>query len=302
MSLGGLSLSALVVSAASIALLHTLAPDHWMPFAALGRAQGWSRARLCGITLVGGVGHVGSSFLLGALGLGAGWALDAVQWMQGRRGGLALYGLVGFGLLYGLWGLWRARRWRYAHPHRDGSMHAHPHERGQEHEHDHEHDHEHEHEHKHKQDHEHEHERDHEHHHEPAPEHEHRHAHDAAGAHAHAHAGAHAQGGARAHGHGHSHDLSTRRLTAWTVFVVFVLGPCEPLIPIMFAGWQHGWRGIVWPTIAFAACTFAMMVGLALLAHAGFALVRLRRLERYVHALSGATIAATGLFVLALGI
>ncbi len=235
----GIGLSALAGSAASIALLHTFAPDHWMPFAALGRAQGWSRARLAGITVIAGLGHVGSSILLGALGLGAGFALDAIQWLQGHRGAIALYGLVGFGAAYALWGVWRARRWALAHPHRDGSMHAHAH--------------------------------DHEHEHEPE--------------------------------HGHLHGgLSARRITAWTVFLVFVLGPCEPLIPIMFAGWQYGWQGIVWPTVAFGVATIGTMLALTFLAHAGFRLVRLARWERYSHAISGATIAATGLLVLALGI
>ena len=36
---------ALVAAAISIGSIHTLAPDHWVPFAALARAQRWSARR-----------------------------------------------------------------------------------------------------------------------------------------------------------------------------------------------------------------------------------------------------------------
>ena len=35
-------LAALIAGAATVGTLHTLAPDHWLPFAALGRANRWS--------------------------------------------------------------------------------------------------------------------------------------------------------------------------------------------------------------------------------------------------------------------
>jgi nickel/cobalt exporter len=41
---------AIAVTAAKVGSLHTLAPDHWVPFAALGRAQRWSAARTVRIT------------------------------------------------------------------------------------------------------------------------------------------------------------------------------------------------------------------------------------------------------------
>ena len=62
--MSGLAL-ALVVAAASLGSVHTLAPDHWMPFAALARAEGWTARRTAMITAVCGLGHVTVSVLLG---------------------------------------------------------------------------------------------------------------------------------------------------------------------------------------------------------------------------------------------
>lgn len=91
-------------------------------------------------------------------------------------------------------------------------------------------------------------------------------------------------------------------MTAWTLFVVFVLGPCEALVPIMFAGFQLGTVGVLSVTAAFSIVTLATMTGLALMAHAGFKLVRHELLERHIHALTGATITGTAAAVLLLGI
>src|SRR5674476_307164 len=62
-------------SAASVGALHTLAPDHWVPFAALARAQKWSAAKTARITVLCGFGHVTVSALLGLLGLVFGRAI-----------------------------------------------------------------------------------------------------------------------------------------------------------------------------------------------------------------------------------
>ena len=110
----------LALAAVSIGALHTLAPDHWVPFAALARARGWSAARTARITLACGFGHVTVSALLGLLGLLFGRAIfeRAGQRMEAVAGVL----LVGFGLAYGAWGLRRAAGRKvhgHAHAHYD---------------------------------------------------------------------------------------------------------------------------------------------------------------------------------------
>ena len=112
---GGLFLT-LAGAAASVGALHTLAPDHWVPFAALARAQQWSAAKTARVTFLCGFGHVTVSALLGLLGLAFGRAVfeSAGQKMEAVAGIL----LVGFGLAYGVWGLRRAAGRRvHGHPH-----------------------------------------------------------------------------------------------------------------------------------------------------------------------------------------
>jgi nickel/cobalt exporter len=107
-------------AAVSVGALHTLAPDHWVPFAALARAQKWSASKTARITFVCGFGHVTVSALLGLLGLLFGRAIFART--GARMEAVAGVLLVGFGLAYGVWGMRRAAGRRvhgHAHAHYD---------------------------------------------------------------------------------------------------------------------------------------------------------------------------------------
>jgi putative Mn2+ efflux pump MntP len=109
---------ALAGAAISVGALHTLAPDHWVPFAAIARVQGWSAGRTARVTFLCGFGHVTVSALLGLLGVAFGRRVfeTAGEKMEAVAGIL----LIGFGLAYGVWGLRRAAG-RHVH----GHTHAH---------------------------------------------------------------------------------------------------------------------------------------------------------------------------------
>jgi nickel/cobalt exporter len=94
---------ALAALAASVGALHSLAPDHWVPFAAVARARGWSAGRTARVTLLCGFGHVSASVILGLVALVLGREVFAA--LGARLESLAGVLLVAFGLLYGLWGL-----------------------------------------------------------------------------------------------------------------------------------------------------------------------------------------------------
>ncbi len=112
---GGLFL-ALLGGAVSVGSLHSLAPDHWVPFAALARAQGWPVRKTALVTFLCGFGHVTVSALLGLLGLLFG--RQVFERIGQRMESVAGLLLVGFGLAYGLWGLKRAvGRKVHGHPH-----------------------------------------------------------------------------------------------------------------------------------------------------------------------------------------
>lgn len=209
---------ALAGAAVTVGALHTLAPDHWVPFAALARAQGWSRGRTARVTFLCGFGHVTVSALLGLLGLAfgrkvfetAGAAMEAVAGIL----------LVGFGLAYGAWGLRRAA-------------------------------------------------------------------------------------GRRVHGHAHArydhvHDAS--KATAFSLFLLFSADPCVAVIPLLFAAAPLGLAPTAGIVLLYEAATIGTMISFVLAARAGVTRLRLPWLDLWGDAVAGGLIAATGVFVMALGI
>lgn len=110
----------LALTAATVGSLHTLAPDHWMPFAALARARKWSALKTARVTFLCGFGHVTASAVLGVIGLFIG--MDVVAALGMRLESVATLILIGFGLLYCVWGVRRAvgvQLHGHAHPHYD---------------------------------------------------------------------------------------------------------------------------------------------------------------------------------------
>ncbi|HZX93977.1 MAG TPA: hypothetical protein VFE90_05640 [Myxococcales bacterium] len=107
---------ALALAAASVGALHSIAPDHWVPFAALARARGWSPWKTARITLACGLGHVTVSAALGVLALALGWG--ALRVLGERLESVAGLLLMGFGLAYAVWGLRKATHERlHVHAH-----------------------------------------------------------------------------------------------------------------------------------------------------------------------------------------
>jgi hypothetical protein len=115
---------ALVGAAIGVGAVHTSAPDHWVPFAALARAQRWSARRTAAITALCGLGHVTVSALLGLLALVSG--REIFQTFGERLESLSGLLLIGFGIAYGLWGLRHAMASRI-HERTHGHAHAHHH-------------------------------------------------------------------------------------------------------------------------------------------------------------------------------
>lgn len=211
----GKSYLLLLLSTLSIGFLHSLAPDHWMPFAVIGKAKKWSKARLAAVTLVSGIGHVGSSILLGCIGILLGFSLANLKAVESHRSEIGLWLLIGFGIAYTIWGLKKARD--YKHEHID------------------------------------------------------------------------------------TREIDKKTITMWTLFAVFVLGPCEPLVPLMFLATEYGWAGIIMTSIVFSLVTIFMMLAQTFLAYFGIQLIRHDIADRYSHAFAGLVIALTGFFIMFIG-
>jgi len=133
----------LILVAASVAFVHTLSgPDHYLPFIAMARASRWSMAKAAWVTLLCGLGHVASSVFLGVVGIAAVLGVDRLVAVEGFRADLAAWGMIGFGLVYLVWGLRKAARGRpheHWHAHVDGRLHRHMHLHAREHVHVHAH-------------------------------------------------------------------------------------------------------------------------------------------------------------------
>lgn len=107
-----------------------------------------------------------------------------------------------------------------------------------------------------------------------------------------------------AHGDGaHRHAEEDHRINFWILFTIFVLGPCEPLIPLFVIPASRGnWWLAAQTGAVFAFVTIGSMLAVTALALAGLRILPLGPLERWSHAMAGGVIAASGLSVILLGL
>ena len=206
---------ALSVSAATIGFVHTvLGPDHYLPFVAMSQARGWSRLRTILLTIVCGFGHVGSSVVLGLIGVALGVALGRLEAIEAVRGDIAAWVLIAFGLVYTVWGIRRALKKKI-----------------------------------------------------------------------------------HTHTHPHAHDQKAN-ITPWILFTIFVLGPCEPLIPmLMYPAARENTLGMIVVAVIFSVVTITTMTVMVLVLSSGVQFIPLKKLERYSHALAGFVILSCGVAI-----
>ncbi len=202
----------LLISTLTIGVLHALAPDHWLPFVMMGKAQRWTKWKLTSVTVLAGLGHVSSSLLIGAVGVLLGIAAERVNLWETGRGNIASLLLIGFGLAYMVWGI---KNW----------------------------------------------------------------------------------------GRKHSHELEKAKVVSyWTLFALIVFGPCEPLIPLIFASSAFGWTAVFLVFALFGISTIGMMLVQVHLASFGVSLIRSHRFEHVSDVIAGGVIALTGVMIRVLGI
>jgi len=104
-------------------------------------------------------------------------------------------------------------------------------------------------------------------------------------------------------GHSHIHLEDKKNVTPWILFLIFVLGPCEPLIPlVMYPAAENNISGVVIVSLLFSVVTVATMMSVVLAFRLGLSHLNLRPLERYVNVIAGATILVSGLAIQFLGL
>jgi len=232
-------MSVLVVSAATIGVIHTLlGPDHYLPFIVLSKARNWTRTRTMWITFISGVGHVGGSVILGLIGIAMGISLSRMEAIEAHRGSVVGWMLIVFGLLYSAYGIFKYFR-RGAHVHFPAFLRP------------------------------------------------------------------------RSIRHKDLHladkDLNKEndagRLTPWILFLIFVFGPCEVLIPMLvYPAAEHSGLGVFLVALVFGIATIGTMLLVVWLGYNGFSFIKLKGKEYRIHLLAGLVILLAGLGMQFLGL
>lgn len=231
----------LLFTAASIGFLDTLTgPDHYLPFIVMGKARNWNMSKTLWITFLCGLGHVGSSIVIGTIGIAFGLGVKKMVVVESFRGDLAAWAFIAFGFLYFLWGLWKALKGmphKHIHLH-IGSIHAHEHQ--------------------------------------------------------------HAEKSTHNHNHNSNKPIN---LTPWILFTILVLGPCEPLIPLlMYPAAKTHIGAVVLVVFIFSFITITTMMVIVVLTLRGINFLPMKLFEKYMHALAGAAICLSGCAIVFLGL
>jgi len=97
------------------------------------------------------------------------------------------------------------------------------------------------------------------------------------------------------HGDGAVYPQERIKVTPLVLFAIFVMGPSEPLIPLMFYSGIYqslAETGII--LAVFTIFTMLTMAGMVMLGIYGFSFLPTTNLNRYMHAISGAVVATCG--------
>jgi nickel/cobalt exporter len=105
------------------------------------------------------------------------------------------------------------------------------------------------------------------------------------------------------HEHTHVHEEKSINTTPWILFLIFVFGPCEPLIPIlMYPAAENDISGAVFVSVLFSVVTIGTMMSIVLAFRLGLNKINLKPLEKYSHLIAGTTIFISGLAIQFLGL
>jgi len=117
----------------------------------------------------------------------------------------------------------------------------------------------------------------------------------------HSHIGQDGKSFTHTHGFGVTEHQHKKNNALWGLFIFFVLGPCEPLIPIlMYPAATMNIFTIVMVTICFAVVTISVMLFMTILGLKGLQLLKPGKFARYAHAIAGSVILLCGIALLTL--
>lgn len=96
----------------------------------------------------------------------------------------------------------------------------------------------------------------------------------------------------------HKHQ-ATHDVTVWALFIIFLFGPCEAMIPLVMLPTAEGSVAlVVMVLVLFGVVTVVTMTAVVLLLHSGVRLVPSGWLARAAHPLAGGVVALCGVAIL----
>jgi nickel/cobalt exporter len=103
--------------------------------------------------------------------------------------------------------------------------------------------------------------------------------------------------------HTHVHDTDVVKTTPWILFLIFVFGPCEPLIPLlMYPAAENNIHGAVIVSILFSIVTIGTMLSIVTAFKFGLTRINLKPIEKYSNVIAGAMILFSGIAIQFLGL
>jgi nickel/cobalt transporter (NicO) family protein len=124
----------------------------------------------------------------------------------------------------------------------------------------------------------------------------------------HEHVHAHTDGAAHVHVHNHHNEHAHPHnagfnAAPWLLFIIFIFGPCEPMIPIvMYPAAKGNITEAIVVSLAFSLVTIATMTAIVLISTFGLAKIDMKKYERFSHAAAGLVVFAAGIGVKVLGL
>lgn len=92
------------------------------------------------------------------------------------------------------------------------------------------------------------------------------------------------------------------RVTPWVLFIIFLLGPCEPMIPLLFyPAVHHAVAPMLLLIAVYSVCTLLTMLTMVLLGYYSMVFVKTAFLEKYMHLLGGLSLVMCGVGMVFLG-
>jgi hypothetical protein len=262
-----------------LAATHTISPDHWFPFVMIGRANKWSIPHILLLATLAGIGHVGTSVVIGMMGVFASKELSEYYANIAENATCILLMVFGFG--YAIWS------WKRGGHHHGIPFLARKHDHKYLHYHD---------------------DRDHEHH-----EYENfdmdRHMMEGHAEHRHGQSGQqpadldHLPPPDNLHLRQRSfHDRVKDRKAGYGLVAIIGLTPCVALLPLTFAATPFGLSSVVLVNITFAVCTLGTMLLLTTVASLGVAWIRMSFFDKHGDVIAGVVIGCLGIMTMVFGI